>query len=70
MSAPRPDVSSPRSPNARTGLTLLIALGTAATALYVALRHGRFISKAVSSDNPEMHGGGRPGRRDAAVPGS
>ncbi|UWM49010.1 cation:proton antiporter [Streptomyces carpaticus] len=35
-------------------LTLLIALGTAATALWVALRHGRFISKAVSSDNPEM----------------
>ncbi|RKN45734.1 cation:proton antiporter [Streptomyces hoynatensis] len=35
-------------------LTLAIALGTAGVALYVALRHGRVISKAVSSDNPEM----------------
>ncbi|MFD5317789.1 cation:proton antiporter [Streptomyces sp. NPDC127098] len=35
-------------------LTLVIALGTAGIAFYVALRHGRFISKAVSSDNPEM----------------
>ncbi|WP_079032554.1 cation:proton antiporter [Streptomyces specialis] len=35
-------------------LTLGIALGTAGAALYVALRHGRVISKAVSSDNPEM----------------
>ncbi|GAB2902560.1 cation:proton antiporter [Streptomyces mayteni] len=35
-------------------LTLAIALGTAGIAFYVALRHGRIISKAVSSDNPEM----------------
>ncbi|RBM19116.1 cation:proton antiporter [Streptomyces sp. PT12] len=35
-------------------VTLAIALGTAGVALFVALRHGRFISKAVSSDNPEM----------------
>ncbi|WP_129839889.1 cation:proton antiporter [Streptomyces sp. RFCAC02] len=35
-------------------LTLAIALGTAGVALFVALRHGRFISKAVSSDNAEM----------------
>ncbi|MGK5530606.1 cation:proton antiporter [Streptomyces sp. URMC 129] len=35
-------------------LTLAIALGTAGVALFVALRHGRVISKAVSSDNPEM----------------
>lgn len=35
-------------------LTLAIALGTAGLALFVALRHGRVISKAVSSDNPEM----------------
>ena len=35
-------------------LTLAIALGTAGIALFVALRHGRLISKAVSSDNPEM----------------
>jgi CPA2 family monovalent cation:H+ antiporter-2 len=34
--------------------TLALALGTAGIALYVALRHGRMISKAVSSDNPEM----------------
>jgi K+:H+ antiporter subunit KhtU len=35
-------------------LTLGIALATAGAALYVALRHGRLVSKAVSSDNPEM----------------
>ncbi|RMI39153.1 cation:proton antiporter [Streptomyces triticirhizae] len=35
-------------------VTLAIALGTASIALFVALRHGRWISKAVSSDNPEM----------------
>ena len=35
-------------------LTLLISLGTVAVVLYVALRHGRLISRAVSSDNPEM----------------
>ncbi|MFR9723134.1 cation:proton antiporter [Streptomyces sp. MS19] len=35
-------------------LTLAIALGTAGVALFFALRHGRVISKAVSSDNPEM----------------
>ncbi|WP_062206560.1 cation:proton antiporter [Streptomyces sp. NBRC 109706] len=35
-------------------VTLAIALGTASVALYVALRHGRWISKAVSSDNAEM----------------
>ncbi|MFV2121184.1 cation:proton antiporter, partial [Streptomyces sp. Act-28] len=35
-------------------VTLLISLGTASLVLYVALRHGRLISRAVSSDNPEM----------------
>ncbi|SOD60554.1 potassium/proton antiporter membrane subunit, CPA2 family [Streptomyces zhaozhouensis] len=35
-------------------VTLAIALGTASIALFVALRHGRWISKTVSSDNPEM----------------
>ncbi|MDT0266865.1 cation:proton antiporter [Streptomyces sp. DSM 44915] len=35
-------------------VTLAIALGTASIALFVALRHGRWISKAVSSDNAEM----------------
>ncbi|NJP45864.1 cation:proton antiporter [Actinacidiphila epipremni] len=35
-------------------LTLLISLGTVAAVLYVALRHGRIISRAVSSDNAEM----------------
>ncbi|WP_243761810.1 cation:proton antiporter [Streptomyces sp. YIM 98790] len=39
---------------AGTSLTLVIALGTAGLALYLALRHGRLISKAVASDNPEM----------------
>ncbi|UUS33567.1 MULTISPECIES: cation:proton antiporter [Streptomyces] len=36
------------------GATLLIALGTVTVVLYLALRHGRHISRAVSSDNPEM----------------
>ncbi|MEU3448009.1 cation:proton antiporter [Streptomyces thermolilacinus] len=36
------------------GVTLLISLGTVTTVLYLALRHGRHISRAVSSDNPEM----------------
>ncbi|MFF0745139.1 cation:proton antiporter [Streptomyces sp. NPDC004111] len=35
-------------------VTLLISLGTVGLVLYAALRHGRVISKAVSSDNPEM----------------
>lgn len=35
-------------------ITLLIALGTVGLVLYAALRHGRLISRAVSSDNPEM----------------
>lgn len=35
-------------------LTLVIALGTVGIVLFVALRHGRLISRAVSSDNPEM----------------
>ncbi|QDY79904.1 cation:proton antiporter [Streptomyces qinzhouensis] len=35
-------------------ITLLIALGTVGIVLYLALRHGRVISKAVNSDNPEM----------------
>ncbi|MFE1263635.1 cation:proton antiporter [Streptomyces albogriseolus] len=35
-------------------VTLLIALGTVGAVLYLALRHGRLISRAVSSDNPEM----------------
>lgn len=35
-------------------LTLLISLGSVGAVLYVALRHGRLISRAVSSDNPEM----------------
>ncbi|EST37541.1 potassium transporter [Streptomycetaceae bacterium MP113-05] len=35
-------------------ITLLISLGTVGAVLYLALRHGRHISKAVSSDNPEM----------------
>ncbi|MDT0443889.1 cation:proton antiporter [Streptomyces johnsoniae] len=35
-------------------VTLAIALGTAGIALFLAVRHGRVISKAVSSDNPEM----------------
>ncbi|MCX2970013.1 MULTISPECIES: cation:proton antiporter [Streptomyces] len=39
---------------AGAGLTLTIALGTAGLVLFLALRHGRLISRAVSSDNPEM----------------
>ncbi|MEE1929031.1 cation:proton antiporter [Streptomyces sp. TRM 70351] len=39
---------------AGAGVTLAIALGTAGVVLYVALRHGRIISRAVSSDNPEL----------------
>ncbi|SBT93087.1 monovalent cation:H+ antiporter-2, CPA2 family [Streptomyces sp. DI166] len=35
-------------------VTLLISLGTVGGVLYVALRHGRLISRAVSSDNAEM----------------
>lgn len=35
-------------------ITLLVALATAATVLYLALHHGRLISRAVSSRNPEM----------------
>ncbi|WP_159765781.1 cation:proton antiporter [Streptomyces sp. HM190] len=35
-------------------VTLLIALGTVGIVLYMALRHGRLISRAVSSDNPEL----------------
>ncbi|WP_329026390.1 cation:proton antiporter [Streptomyces sp. NBC_00690] len=34
--------------------TLLISLGTVGAVLYLALRHGRLISKAVSSDSAEM----------------
>ena len=35
-------------------VTLLIALGTVGLVLYAALRHGRIISRAVSSEVPEM----------------
>lgn len=35
-------------------ITLLIALGTVSIVLFVALRYGRLISRAVSSDNPEF----------------
>ncbi|GHJ41191.1 cation:proton antiporter [Streptomyces sp. TS71-3] len=35
-------------------LTLLISLGTVGAVLFVALRYGRWISRAVSSDNAEM----------------
>ncbi|WP_416970253.1 cation:proton antiporter [Streptomyces sp. 4F14] len=35
-------------------LTLLISLGTVGAVLYVALRHGRLVSRAVASDNAEM----------------
>jgi monovalent cation:H+ antiporter-2, CPA2 family len=34
-------------------VTLLIALGTVGAVLYVALRHGRLVSRAVSSDSAE-----------------
>ncbi|WP_228473969.1 cation:proton antiporter [Streptomyces calidiresistens] len=39
---------------AGASVTLLVALGTAGGVLYLALRHGRIISRAVASDNPEM----------------
>ncbi|MDQ0846505.1 CPA2 family monovalent cation:H+ antiporter-2 [Streptomyces sp. V1I6] len=39
---------------AGAGIALVISLGTVALVLYVALRHGRLVSRAVSSDNPEM----------------
>lgn len=35
-------------------VTLLVALGSVGAVLFLALRHGRFISRAVSSDTPEM----------------
>ncbi|WP_284574615.1 cation:proton antiporter [Streptomyces sp. 2P-4] len=35
-------------------LTLLVSLGTVGAVLYLALRHGRVISRAVSSDSAEM----------------
>ena len=35
-------------------ITLLISLGTVSIVLFVALRYGRVVSRAVSSDNPEM----------------
>ncbi|TDD18686.1 cation:proton antiporter [Kribbella turkmenica] len=35
-------------------IALLIALGTVSIVLFLALRYGRVISRAVSSDNPEM----------------
>ncbi|WP_371591771.1 cation:proton antiporter [Streptomyces virginiae] len=35
-------------------LTLLVSLGTVGAVLYMALRHGRVISRAVSSDSAEM----------------
>jgi CPA2 family monovalent cation:H+ antiporter-2 len=35
-------------------MTLLISLGTVSVVLFVALRYGRVVSRAVSSDNPEM----------------
>ncbi|MEU6347416.1 cation:proton antiporter [Streptomyces sp. NPDC046977] len=36
------------------GLALAIAMGTVGAVLFLALRHGRLLSKAVSSENPEM----------------
>ncbi|NYI04327.1 cation:proton antiporter [Allostreptomyces psammosilenae] len=36
------------------GVTLLISLGTVGAVLYLALRHGRLISRAISTDNSEM----------------
>ncbi|MEU7136747.1 cation:proton antiporter [Streptomyces sp. NPDC046261] len=39
---------------AEGGFTLLIALATVCVVFYTAVRHGRIISRAVSSDNPEM----------------
>ncbi len=35
-------------------ITLLISLGTVSVVLFIALRYGRAVSRAVSSDNPEM----------------
>jgi CPA2 family monovalent cation:H+ antiporter-2 len=35
-------------------VTLIVALGTVGVVLYLALRHGRIISRAVSSDTPEL----------------
>lgn len=35
-------------------ITVLVALGTVSIVLFVALRYGRLISRAVSSDSPEM----------------
>jgi CPA2 family monovalent cation:H+ antiporter-2 len=35
-------------------MTLLISLGTVSVVLFIALRYGRLVSRAVSSDNPEM----------------
>ncbi|MFG1908625.1 cation:proton antiporter [Kribbella sp. NPDC048928] len=35
-------------------MTLLISLGTVSVVLFLAVRYGRVISRAVSSDNPEM----------------
>ncbi|WP_328393876.1 cation:proton antiporter [Streptomyces sp. NBC_00390] len=39
---------------AGVSIALLISLGTVGIVLYVALRHGHLISRAVSSDNPEL----------------
>lgn len=39
---------------AGTSVALLVAIGTVGIVLFVALRHGRLISRAVSSDVPEM----------------
>ena len=46
-------------------VTLLIALGTVGLVLYLALRHGRLISRAVNSDNAGDAAARRP-RPDAA----
>ncbi|WP_406863761.1 cation:proton antiporter [Streptomyces sp. HUAS MG47] len=35
-------------------IALVVALGTVGIVLYVAIRHGHHLSRAVSSDNPEM----------------
>lgn len=39
---------------AGTSVAMLVAVGTVGIVLYLALRHGRFISRLVSSDTPEM----------------
>ncbi|MEE1756590.1 cation:proton antiporter [Streptomyces sp. SP18CS02] len=39
---------------AGAGFALIVALGTVGIVLYIALRHGHLLSRAVSSDNPEM----------------